>query len=98
MSIQPLQDNLLVKPVAEEEITAGGIVLPDTVTKEKPQKGEVIAVGPGRVGDDGKRIPIDPKLKPGVTVIFKKYSTTEIKDKEEELYIIDESGVLAIIE
>ena len=97
MALKPLQDNLLVKPLEGEEMTAGGILLPDTA-KEKPQKGEIIAVGPGKTGEDGKRIPMDPALKHGVKVLFKKYSTTEIKEGKDEFYIIDEDGILAIVE
>ncbi len=97
MAIKPLQDNLLVEPIEGDQITAGGIVLPDTA-KEKPQKGKVIAFGPGKVSEDGKRIPVDPALKVGATVLFKKYSTTEIKDGTKDLYIIDESGILAVVE
>ena len=96
MALQPLQNNLVVQPIEQDEVTASGIVLPDTA-KEKPQKGEIIAVGPGRMGDDGKRIPVDPSLKPGTIVLFKKYSTTEVKDGEKELYIIDEDGILAVV-
>lgn len=96
MALQPLANNLLVEPIEDQQVTAGGIVLPDTA-KEKPQKGKILAVGPGKVNNDGKRIPVDGALKVGATVLFKKYSTTEIKDGEKELYIIEEEGVLAVI-
>ena len=82
----------VVKPLEREEITKGGIVLPDTA-KEKPQEGEVIAVGPGRLSDDGKRMAID--LKVGDTVIYAKYGGTEIKVEDEELVILRESDILA---
>ena len=76
VKLQPLADRVLVKPTKREEVTKGGIVLPDTA-KEKPQEGEVIAVGPGRMTDDGKRIPMDVKV--GDIVIYSKYGGTEIK-------------------
>ena len=90
--LQPLGDRIIVKPVAREEITKGGIVLPDTV-QEKPQEGKVIAVGPGKMTDDGKRIPIDIKV--GDTVIYAKYGGSEIKEEDEELMILRESDILA---
>lgn len=96
MAIQPTANNLLVEPIEDQQVTAGGIVLPDTA-KEKPQKGKILAIGPGRINNDGKRIPVDEALKVGATVLFKKYSTTEVKDGEKDLYIIEEDGVLAII-
>jgi len=90
--LQPLADRLVVKPIQKEEKTKGGIILPDTA-KEKPQEGEVIAVGPGRVTDDGKRIAMDVKV--GDHVIYSKYGGTEIKIDDEELIILRESDVLA---
>ena len=91
--LQPLGDRLVVKPIEKEEVTKGGIVLPDTV-KEKPQEGEVVAVGPGRLSDDGKqRIPMDVKV--GDIVIYAKYGGTELKVEDEELVILRESDVLA---
>jgi len=90
--LQPLGDRILVKPIPREEITKGGIVLPDTV-KEKPQEGKVLAVGPGKMTDDGKRIPLD--VKAGDTVIYAKYGGTEIKENDEELIILRESDILA---
>ncbi len=90
--LQPLGDRVLVKPIAKEEKTKSGIYLPDTA-KEKPQEGEVIAVGPGKVDDNGKRIPMD--LKVGDLVIYAKYGGTEIKVDDEELIILRESDVLA---
>ncbi len=90
--LQPLADRLVVKPSQKEEKTKSGIVLPDTV-KEKPQEGEVMAVGPGRMTEDGKRIPMD--LKVGDIVIFAKYGGSEIKFDDQELIILRESDVLA---
>ena len=92
IKLQPLADRLVVKPIEREEVTKGGIVLPDTV-KEKPQEGKVVAVGPGRLSEDGKRIAMDVKV--GDTVIYAKYGGTEIKIDEEELVILRESDILA---
>ena len=92
IKVQPLSDRLVVKPTEREEVTTSGIVLPDTV-KEKPQDGEVLAVGPGRLSDDGKRIPMDVKV--GDTVIYARYGGTEIKIEDEELVILRESDILA---
>jgi len=92
VKLQPLADRLVVKPIEREEVTKGGIVLPDTV-KEKPQEGEVLAVGPGRLSDDGKRIAMEIKV--GDTVIYAKYGGTEIKIEDEELVILRESDILA---
>jgi chaperonin GroES len=90
--LQPLADRLVVKPTQKEEMTKGGIYLPDTA-KEKPQEGEVIAVGPGRMTDDGKRIPLDVKV--GDRVIYSKYGGSEIKIDDVEMIILRESDVLA---
>ena len=90
--LQPLADRLVVKPVEKEEMTKGGIILPDTA-KEKPQEGEVVAVGPGRMTDDGKRIPMD--LKVGDRVIYSKYGGSEIKIDDVEMIILRESDILA---
>ena len=92
VKLQPLADRLVVKPVEREEVTKGGIVLPDTA-KEKPQEGKVLATGPGRLSDDGKRIAMDVKV--GDTVIYAKYGGTEIKIEDEELVILRESDILA---
>jgi len=81
-----------VKPIEREEVTKGGIVLPDTA-KEKPQEGEVLAVGPGRMSDDGVRIPMD--IKKGDVVLYSKYGGTEVKVEDEELIILRESDILA---
>ncbi|OGO18532.1 MAG: co-chaperone GroES [Chloroflexi bacterium RBG_16_50_11] len=90
--LQPLADRVLVKPTEKEEKTKSGIYLPDTA-KEKPQEGEIVAVGPGKMTDDGKRIPLD--LKVGDRVIYAKYGGTEIKVDDEELMILRESDILA---
>jgi len=92
VKLQPLADRLVVKPIEKEEVTKGGIVLPDTA-REKPQEGEVIAVGPGRLSDDGKRIAMDVKV--GDRVIYAKYGGMEIKIDDEELMILRESDILA---
>jgi chaperonin GroES len=90
--LQPLADRVLVKPVEQETKTKSGIYLPDTA-KEKPQEGEVLAVGPGKMADDGKRIPMD--LKVGDRVLYAKYGGTEIKVDGEDLMILRESDILA---
>jgi len=90
--LQPLADRVLVKPIEKEEKTKSGIYIPDTA-KEKPQEGEIMAVGPGKMTDDGKRIPMD--LKVGDRVIYAKYGGTEIKVDDEELMILRESDILA---
>ena len=90
--LQPLGDRVLVKPTEKEEKTKSGIYLPDTA-KEKPQEGEIIAVGPGKFDETGKRIPMD--LKVGDKVIYAKYGGTEIKIDDEELMILRESDILA---
>ncbi len=90
--LQPLADRVLVKPTEKEEKTKSGIYLPDTA-KEKPQEGEVIAVGPGKMDETGKRIPMD--LKVGDKVIYAKYGGTEIKIDDEEMMILRESDILA---
>lgn len=93
--LKPLGDRIVVKAVSAEEKTKGGIVLPDTA-KEKPQEGEVIAVGPGRVLDNGQRVA--PEVKVGDRVIYAKYGGTEVKLEGEEYLILRESDVLAIVE
>jgi chaperonin GroES len=95
MKIRPLQDRLILKRVEEEEKTKGGIIIPDSA-KEKPQEGEVTAVGPGKVADDGKKIPMD--VKEGDRVLFSKYAGTEIKIDGEEHLIMREDDILGIIE
>jgi chaperonin GroES len=95
LNIKPLADRLVVKPLEEEEVTPSGIVLPETA-KEKPQKGEVLAVGPGARDDDGKRVAMEVAI--GDKVLFTKYAGTEIKIDGDKLLILRESDILAIIE
>jgi chaperonin GroES len=95
MKIRPLQDRILIKRLDEEEKTKGGIIIPDTA-KEKPQEGKVIAVGGGKVNEDGKKIPLD--VKAGDKILFGKYSGSEVKLDDEEYLILREEDVLAIIE
>jgi chaperonin GroES len=90
--LQPLGDRLVVRPIEREEVTKGGIVLPDTA-KEKPQEGEVLAVGPGRLSEDGTRIAMEVKV--GDRVIYAKYGGSEIRVDDEELVILREGDVLA---
>jgi chaperonin GroES len=95
MKIRPLQDRVIVKRLAEEDKTKGGIIIPDTA-KEKPQEGKVIAVGKGKITEDGKVIPLDVKV--GDKILFGKYSGTEIKVEGEEHLIMREEDILGIIE
>jgi chaperonin GroES len=95
LKVKPLGDRLVVKPLEQEEVTPSGIVIPETA-KEKPQKGEVLAVGPGGRDDSGERIPMDVSV--GDTVLFAKYGGTEIKLDSEKLLILRESDILALIE
>ena len=95
MNLKPLHDRVLVKRLEEEEITKGGIIIPDTA-KEKPIKGEVVAVGPGKVADDGKTIPMS--VKAGDKVLFNKYAGTEVKIEGVEHLVMREDDILAIIE
>jgi len=94
MKIKPLADRVVVKPAEAEERTKGGIIVPDTA-KEKPVWGEVVAVGPGRVSDDGKSIPME--IKAGDKVLYGKYSGTEVTIDGEELLIMRESDIFAIM-
>ncbi len=95
MKIKPLGDHVLVKPMEEEEVRKGGIIIPDTA-KEKPSKGEVIAVGPGKIMEDGKRKAIEVKV--GDKVLYQKYGGTEIKINDVEHIIMSEDDILAVIE
>ena len=90
--IEPLGDRVVIKPTPKEEVSKGGIVLPDTA-KEKPQEGKIIAVGPGRLTEDGKRIAME--VKKGDKVIYSKYAGTEFKLDNEELVIMREGDILA---
>src|SRR5690348_1356435 len=95
MKFRPLHDRVVVRRLDQEEKTAGGIIIPDTA-KEKPQEGEVIAVGPGARGDDGEIHPLD--VKAGDRVLFGKWSGTEVKLEGEELMIMKESDIMGVIE
>ena len=92
--LQPLGDRVVVKPTPREEMTKSGIVLPDTA-KEKPQEGLVVAAGPGRILDDGKREPMDVKV--GQKVLYGKYAGTEFKVEDEELLIVSQKDILAVV-
>jgi len=95
VKVRPLHDRILVKRLEEKETKKGGIIIPDSA-KEKPQEGEVIAVGPGKVGDDGKRQPMD--VKAGDKILFGKYSGSEVKIDDKELLIMREEDVLCILQ
>src|SRR5574341_78484 len=96
MKLRPLGDRVLVKPLEDEERTKGGIVLPDTA-KEKPQRGEVVAVGPGEWDEEGeKRVPLD--VKAGDRVLFAKYAGSEIKIEDQDYLILRQSDILAVVE
>jgi chaperonin GroES len=94
MNVKPLEDRVLLKPMEAEQKTAGGIIIPDNA-KEKPQKGEIVAVGPGKMNDKGQRI--EMPLKKGDKVLYGKYSGTEITIEGEDYLILRESDVLAVI-
>jgi chaperonin GroES len=91
----PLADRVVIKQIKQDEVTTSGIVIPDTA-KEKPQQGEVVAVGPGKLDDSGKRVPID--LKEGDRILYAKYTGTEVKLEREEFIVLNEKDVLAKIE
>ncbi len=95
MNLKPLADRLVVEPIEQDEVTAGGIILPETA-KEKPQQGKVIAAGPGRTDDEGERIAMEVKV--GDRVLYAKYSGTEIKLDGKKVLILRESDILAIVE
>jgi len=96
MILKPLYDNIIVKQLKEEEITKSGIVLPDTISKDKPQQGEIIAVGPGKKDNNGNIIKMSVKI--GDKVLFSRYSPNEVKIENEEYLVMKEGDVLAIIE
>ena len=96
MNIKPLADHILIEPAKEEEQTKFGILLPDTVSKERPEQGIVVAVGPGKKTEDGRIIPIS--VMPGQKVLFTKYGPNEIKVDDKEYLIAKEEDILAIIE
>ncbi len=95
LNLKPLGDRLIVEPIEAEEVTASGIVLPETA-KERPQQGKVLAVGPGRRDDDGERIEMD--VKKDDTVLYAKYAGTEVKIGDKKYLILKESDILAIVE
>jgi chaperonin GroES len=94
IGLRPLGDRVVIKPLARDEVTKSGLVLPDTA-KEKPQQGEIVAVGPGRVLDSGERVSLD--LNAGDRVLFAKYAGTEFKHEDDELLILSEKDVLAVM-
>ncbi len=96
MQLHPLGERVIVKALAKEEITKSGIILPDTMDKERPEQGEVVSVGPGRLLDDGTRSTMS--VKPGNKVLFKKYSPDEFTIDGQEYLVLSESDLLAIIE
>lgn len=96
MKLRPLGDRVIVKPTAKEEMTKTGILLPDTADKERPEQGEVIAVGPGKMLENGTRAAMS--LNVGDKIVFKKYSPDEVKVENEEYLVIAESDVMAVIE
>ena len=96
MNIKPINDHVIVKPITEDEVTKAGIVIPDTVDKEKPEKGEVIAVGEGKLLDNGQRAPMSIKV--GDIIMFKKYSPDEIKIEDKEYLVISEEDIMVILE
>jgi len=95
MNLKPLSDRIVVEPIEQEEVTSGGIILPETA-KEKPQQGTVVAAGPGRTDEDGKRVAMEVKV--GDRVLYAKYSGTEIKMDSKKVLILRESDILAIVE
>ena len=95
VSIKPLEDRVVVKTLEAEQTTASGLVIPDTA-KEKPQEGEVLAVGPGRVDDNGNRVPLDVAV--GDTVVYSKYGGTEVSHGGDDLLILSARDILAIVE
>lgn len=94
--IQPVNDYILIEPEKAEEKTASGIFIPDTADKEKPQKAKVVAVGPGKLGEDGKREELSVKV--GDTILYSKYGPTEVKLNQDEYFFIQDSDVIAVIE
>ena len=96
MNIKPIHDHVIVKPITEDTITKSGIVLPDTVDREKPEKGQIVAIGPGKITESGARAPMSVQI--GQTVMFKKYSPDEIKIEGNEYLVISDSDIIAILE
>ena len=96
MKLRPLGDRIIVKPFAKEEMTKSGIILPDTIDKERPEQGEVIEVGPGKLLENGSRV--TPNVKIGDKILFKKYSPDEFKLDDVEYLVLSESDIMAVIE
>ena len=96
MKLKPLHDHVIVKPVTADEVTKSGIVLPDTIDKDRPERGEVIAIGSGKLASDGKRAPMSVKV--GDVVMFKKYSPDEVKIDGDKFLVISESDIMLVIE
>lgn len=96
MNLRPLGDRVVVKPLSQEEVTKSGIIMPATVDKERPERGEVIAIGPGKLLDNGSFAPVGVKV--GDKIVFKKYSPDEVKIDKEEYLVISESDIMAVIE
>jgi len=96
MNFKPLSNHLFIEPISEEQKTKGGIVLPDTAEKERPIKGKVIAVGPGKLNEKGERVPMSVKV--GNIVLFKKYGPDEIEIEDKKYLVGDEDDILAILE
>ncbi|MBM3204617.1 co-chaperone GroES [Candidatus Uhrbacteria bacterium] len=96
MNLRPLGDRVIVKPVSKEEITKSGIIIPGTADKERPEQGEIIAVGPGKMLDNGSRAVMNVKV--GDKVVFKKYSPDEVKIDDVEYLVLSESDIMAVIE
>jgi chaperonin GroES len=96
MKLKPLGDNVIVKPVSKEEVTKSGIILPDTLDKEKPEQGEVVAIGPGKLQDNGTRGAME--VQAGDIVLFQKYSPDEVKVDEEKYLVVSQGDIIAVIE
>ncbi|MFH0952318.1 MAG: co-chaperone GroES [Patescibacteria group bacterium] len=96
MKIQPLSDRVILKPIKGDEVTKAGIIIPDTAEKEKPEQGEVVAVGPGKMQENGQRTPVS--VKEGNKVLFKKYSPDEVKVDDQEFLVVEEGDIIAVIE
>lgn len=96
MKLIPLSDNVVVKAITKEEKTESGIILPDTIDKEKPEEGEVIAIGPGKLLENGSRAPMEIKV--GNKILFKKYSPDEIKVNGEDVLVLSQSDIIAVLE
>lgn len=96
MNLRPLNDRLIVKPVSKEEVSASGLIIPDTASKERPEQGEVIAIGAGKMKEDGTVLPMSVKV--GDRIVFKAYAPNEVKMGNETYLVLSESDVLAVVE